>query len=142
MNSHLKTIVIWLVVIAAVVIGFQIFNTAGANKRTLTQSDFYEKVAAGEVMEVSVSGDAVGYEITGKLRTGREPRGKGAAPAGFKTYILKDEKLMETLRAQGVDVKAEKPRDNGFFSLLIMWAPLLLFLGVWRAARSPRACCW
>ena len=33
MNANLKTIVIWFVVIAAVVIGYQIFNTASAQRQ-------------------------------------------------------------------------------------------------------------
>ena len=129
MNSHLKTIVIWLVVIAAVVIAFQIFSTAGAARTTLSESDFYEKVRLQEIAQVTVTGDQVGFEIEGKLRPG--PNQKPNSAPTFKTYILKDDELMNTLRAQGVQVKAEKPRDNGMFSLLIMWAPLLLIIGIW-----------
>ena len=44
MNSHLKTSVIWLVVSAAVVIGDQIFSTAGAGREPLDQSEFYNEV--------------------------------------------------------------------------------------------------
>ena len=38
MNSHLETIVIWLVVIAAVVIGYQIFNKASAQQQALDEA--------------------------------------------------------------------------------------------------------
>ena len=53
MNAHLKTIVIWLVVIAAVVIGYQIFSTAGGQRKPLKQSEFYEYI---EQDQVEVSG--------------------------------------------------------------------------------------
>ena len=71
MNSHLKTIVIWLVVIAAVVIGYKIFDTASTQRQHLDQTSFYEAVADGEVQEVTITGDSVGYEIRGKLRAAR-----------------------------------------------------------------------
>ena len=130
MNSHLKTIVIWLVVIAAVVIGYQIFNTASGQRQPLDQSSFYEALEDGQIQEVTITGDQVGFEIKGKFsapRTG--PAGKPIN--AFTTYIVKDEGLVEELRAKGVAVKAEKPRDGSIFSMLFMWAPLLLFLGVW-----------
>ena len=69
MNSHLKTIVIWLVVIAAVVIGYNIFSAASTAKQPLEQSSFYAAVENGEVSEVTITGDQVGYEITGRFKT-------------------------------------------------------------------------
>ena len=130
MNSHLKTIVIWLVVIAAVVIGFQIFNTASGQHQQLDQSEFYAQVEAGEIQEITITGDQVGFEIKGKFKSAHATP-NGQTYHNFKTYIVKDEELLKRLRDAGVAVKAEKPRDSSFFSLLIMWAPLLLFLGVW-----------
>ena len=45
MNSHLKTIVIWLVVIAAVVIGYKIFDSANTQSQQMEASLFYEYLA-------------------------------------------------------------------------------------------------
>ena len=129
MNAHLKTIVIWLVVIAAVVIGYQIFSTAGAGRQPLHQSEFYGEVSAGNIKEITITGDEVGYEVKGRFKTPR------SGPTGeiktFSTYIVKDEDLMRTLRQSGVAIKAEKPKDGSFVSTLLMWSPMLLFLGVW-----------
>jgi cell division protease FtsH len=130
-NSHLKTIVIWLVVIAAVVIGYQIFSTASAQRQQLDQSEFYDRVHAGEVAEVKISGDSIGYEIEGKFKKAQQTGTAMQPTTTFTTYVVKDEKLLEMLRDAGVAIKAEKPRDGSVFSMLIMWAPLLLFLGVW-----------
>ena len=130
MNSHLKTIVIWLVVIAAVVIGYQIFNTASAQNRHLDQSDFYRHMEDGAIQEVTVTGDVVGFEIQGKFKS-PVAIGAGKQITHFKTYIVKDEDLIKNLRAQGVTIKADKPRESGFLSMLLMWSPMLLFLGVW-----------
>ena len=130
MNSHLKTIVIWLVVIAAVVIGYKIFDTASSQRQHLDQTSFYQAVADGDVQEVTITGDGVGFDIRGKLgeaRTG--PTGQPIK--NFTSYILEDDELAETLQKHGAIVKVEKPRDSSFLALLLTWSPMLLFLGVW-----------
>ena len=99
MNSHLKTVVIWLVVLAAVVIGWQIFSTAGTQRQQLDQSDFWTQVDQGRVKEVVVTGDPVGYEIVGKFKEPQPVAPSGQSVASFKTYVMKDEKLLELLRA-------------------------------------------
>jgi cell division protease FtsH len=128
-NSHLKTIVIWLVVIAAVVIGYQIFSTATGGRQPLDQTEFYNEVAAGNIREIKITGDQVGYEVEGKFKTPRQ--GPAGEIKSFTTYIVQDEELMKTLRESGVAIKAEKPSDGSVLSSLLMWAPMLLFLGVW-----------
>ena len=130
MNSHLKTIVIWLVVIAAVVIGYQIFDSAAKQSRQLDQTSFYAHVERQDIEEVTITGDSVGYEVRGRFKTPQP--GRGSQPiTNFTTYIVKDEDLIKSLHAQGVNVTAEKPRDNSFLALLLTWSPMILFLGVW-----------
>ena len=127
MNSHLKTIVIWLVVIAAVVIGYKIFETANSQSRQMEASTFYEYLADDQIDKVTITGDAVGYQIRGTL-IGTPP---DRSSANFTTYVVKDEELPRTLREKGVKVTAEPPRDGSFLTLLLTWSPMLLFLGVW-----------
>jgi cell division protease FtsH len=129
-NSHLKTIVIWLVVIAAIVIGYQVLSAAGSQKETLDQSEFYDRVAAGDVKEVVITGDSIGYEIQGKFKAPKAGA-MGQPVAGFKTYAVKDESLLKMLRDKGIKVEAKKPSDSSFLTLLLTWSPMLLFLGVW-----------
>ncbi len=130
MNSHLKTIVIWLVVIAAVVIGYQIFDTASNTRRQLDQTAFYRAVEAGEISELTITGDEVGFEIRGKFKN-NQPSSNGRPIKTFSTYVVKDDQLLSDLRAQGVKITSEKPRDSSMFGLLLMWSPMVLFLVVW-----------
>jgi len=130
LNAHLRTIVIWLVVIAAVVIGYQIFSTASRQSGPLNQSEFYDYVAQGVIEEVTISGDQVGFDITGKFKT-PVPSETGPPITSFTTYIVQDEELPKTLIEQGVIVIAEKPQDGSFLTMLLTWSPMLLFLGVW-----------
>jgi cell division protease FtsH len=129
-NAHLRTIVIWLVVIAAVVIGYQIFSTASRQSGPLNQTEFYDFVAQGVIESVTISGDAVGYEISGKFKS-PIPSETGPPITSFTTYVVKDEELAKTLTEQGVVVTAEKPQDGSFLTMLLTWSPMLLFLGVW-----------
>src|SRR6185295_6238416 len=129
-NSHLKTFVIWLVVIAAAAIGYQIFNTAGAQSQALDQSEFYNEVASGNVKEVAVTADTGGYEIKGRYKTPRTSS-SGQPVKAFTTYVIKDETLMKDLRTAGVTIKADKASDSTFLTMLISWSPMLLIVGVW-----------
>jgi len=122
--------VIWLVVIAAVVIGYQIFSTASRQTGPLNQSEFYDYVAQGVIEEVTISGDQVGYEITGKFKN-PIPSETGPPITAFTTYIVQNEELSKTLTEQGVTVIAEAPDDGSFLTMLLTWSPMLLFLGVW-----------
>jgi len=131
LNSHLKTIVIWLVVIAAVVIGYKIFDTASASRQQMDQSAFYTALEDGEIKEVTITGDNVGFEIRGRFKSPRRSSETGKALTSFTTYIVKDDDLVKQLQQHGVLVKAEKPHDSSFLALLLTWSPMLLFLGVW-----------
>jgi len=132
LNSHLKTLVIWLVVIAVLVVGYQIFSNAAGPARDLGQSEFYAAVDNGDIEDVKITGDAFGYEIEGKFRAAAARTDSAGRPIkGFKTYVVKDEDLLRELREKGVTVHATPPRDGSFLATLLMWSPMLLFLGVW-----------
>ena len=132
MNSHLKTIVIWLVVIAAVVIGYKIFDTASSQRQQMDQSDVLRgRRRRRDRQEVTITGDAVGYEIRGKLRSATRPdppvsRSRTSRPTSSRT-----KSCSRRCARRACMVKAEKPRDGSFLALLLTWSPMLLFLGVW-----------
>jgi len=128
-NPRLRIIVIGLVVITAAAIGYGIFSAASNQRQRLDQSDFYEAVAEGQVEEVLITADSIGYEIQGKLHSDDSTPG-GQSIRKFTTYVLKDEDLPEMLRERGVLVKARKPQRDSLFSVLGLWIPMLLFLGI------------
>jgi len=129
-NNHLRTILVWLVFLGVVVIAYQIFATASEQRKDLDTSEFYKLVDAGEIQEVNVSGDAVGYDIQGKFKTPQTTSANQQVP-NFRVYTVKDEALMKTLRDKGVVVKAKKPADNSLISMIFMWSPILILVVVW-----------
>ena len=130
MNNHLKTVLVWLVFLGVVVIAYQVFATASAQREDLNASELYKLVDSGEIQEVTVSGDAVGYDIQGKFKNPRLSA-SGQNVTNFHVYTVKDDALMKTLRDKGVVVKAKKPTDNSMLALLITWAPLAVLVVVW-----------
>jgi cell division protease FtsH len=129
-NNHLRTILVWLVFLGVVVIAYQIFATASEQRKDLDTSEFYKLVDAGEIQEVSVSGDAVGYDMQGKFKT-PQLTSTGQSVPNFRVYTVKDEALMKSLRDKGVVVKAKKPTDNSLLSMVFMWSPILILVVVW-----------
>ena len=121
MNQHVKTILVWVVILVALVVVIRFFSQGSEVRTTLTQTEFYRRLDAGKVAEVTITGDEFGYQIQGKLEDG----------TGFSTYTVKDEKLLAHLREKGVAIRAERPRDGTFLVSLLSWAPMLLFIGVW-----------
>ena len=130
MNNHLRTILVWLVFLGVVVIAYQIFASASAQRKDLDSSEFYRLVEAGEIQEAIVAGDAVGYDIQGKFKT-PQLTATGQQVPNFRVYIVKDESLMKTLRDRGVVIKAKKPADNSMLSMIFMWSPILILVVVW-----------
>ncbi len=130
MNNLLRTILVWAVFLGVVVIAYQIFATASEQRKDLDTSEFYKLVDAGEIQEVSVSGDAVGYDIQGKFKAPQLTT-TGQQVPNFRVYTVKDEALMKTLRDKGVVVKAKKPADNSLLSMIFMWSPILILVVVW-----------
>ncbi len=82
-------------------------------------SDFVEDVEKGRVRSVTIKGDTISGEFTDR-----------ADP--FKVVAPKDEGLIDILRKNGVNIKAEKSDEEPwyylFFSSIL---PLLVFVGIW-----------
>ena len=96
----------------------------------VSYSFFYEQVEAGNVAEVT----SVEDEITGsfKKQVTYPPRGKNAAQViDFRTQrpAFSDDKLVQTLMDQGVEVTAEPEQGPSLFAqLLVGFGPTLLFI--------------
>ena len=129
MGSQLKTILIWLVVFAALIVGYQVISTASGASKPMDQTAFYDQVLADNVKEITLTGDRVGYEVEGEFfKPVMGPRDQNIEQ--FKTYVI-DEGLVALLREHGVAITSNKPNDGSFLTLLLTWSPMLLFLGVW-----------
>ena len=126
MNQHVKTILIWIVIICIVAVAIRLFTNPDIGVEKIEQSDFYKLVDAGTVADITITGDMVGFAIKGHYKE-KTTAGKDS----FTTYIVKDDSLLKKIREANITVKAERPKDPSYIYSLISYAPLLLLVGMW-----------
>jgi ATP-dependent Zn protease len=105
LNQHVKTILIWVVIISIVLILIRVFTANDLGSERIEQSVFYSKVDEGKIASVTMTGDAVGFSVKGQYKE-RTPNNKD----GFTTYIVKDEALLKKMRDQGSRSRPRSPR--------------------------------
>ncbi|MFQ5766470.1 MAG: ATP-dependent zinc metalloprotease FtsH [Acidobacteriota bacterium] len=126
MNSTVRNITLWVVILVVAYVVFRIFSGPIIGEQSVQETRFYEMLEKGQIASVTIVPSEAGYNITGKLR--ESIPGKGNR---FETYILKNENLSEILRKKGVQVSSKKPNDGNYLLTLLSWAPMLLIIGVW-----------
>ncbi len=108
-------VVLFLLVLAL----FNLFgvNTSTLNANTLSYSEFMRRVEAGEVTAVVLDGEQIVIRgVDGKQYLTVKPAG---------------EDIAEKLIANGVEVKVERQEQSGIMSMIGVWLPFLLLIGVW-----------
>ena len=129
MNSRVRTILIWVILIGGLLILYKILAAPSIGVEKLDQSQFYDLIQENKVKNVKIVGDGsgTGYDITGTY----SEKDAGGKDKQFSTYIVKDESLAGMLRQKGIAIKAEKPKDGSYWTLILTWAPMLLLFGFW-----------
>jgi cell division protease FtsH len=118
MNPFYKNLALWMVIGLVVVLLFNVFG--GLTEKSTFEpnySDFLKNVEAGRVESVTIRGNLV----TGKLKDGGE----------FRTYIVDSPDFVKTLRDRNVRISVRPIDQNPWYSILISWFPMILFIGVW-----------
>ena len=112
-----KNFVLWVVIAAVLMMVFQNFQTVGHGKE-YSYSEFISQVESGQVDRVTISGQTISGTMTGGET--------------FETILpAYDDKLMDTLLNNNVQVVGEKPEKQGFFTqLLLASLPILIILAV------------
>ncbi|MBI5562121.1 MAG: ATP-dependent metallopeptidase FtsH/Yme1/Tma family protein [Deltaproteobacteria bacterium] len=118
MNQFYKNIAMWLIIIATVVLMFNLISYKQPGSDKVVFSDFIQEVEKGGVSEVVIQGN----DLSGKLKDGR----------AFKTYAPFYPDLVTKLRDSGVKISAEPVSEGmSWGSLLASWLPMALIIGVW-----------
>jgi cell division protease FtsH len=117
----MKKLLIFLTIITA--IGLIVYSIFSRNlpdydpHYDISYSDFIEDIRGKAVTEVTINGNYV---------DGRRQNG-----TRFTTYNPNDMRMIDELLEYGVKIKVEKPPvQSTFMSILISWAPTLLFIAV------------
>ena len=120
MNDLAKNLVVWLIVAVVLIAVFQNFSANAPAAGELSYNQFIEEVKADRVKAVTIADN--GIEITGVRKDGSE----------FNSAAPQDDKLMDTLFANGVQIVQEKPPGRSLLlSILFNFLPVLLIIGFW-----------
>jgi cell division protease FtsH len=121
-NSTVKTVVFWLVILLSAVLLFEVVRagSAGQKDKEINFSEFMTDVDQGNVREVTVTG----MEVRGKYRNDNS-QFHTTVPANYPDMI-------KTLRDKGVNINI-RDISNGSWPLQLLgtWAPLVLLAALW-----------
>jgi len=120
-NSTVKTVVFWLVIVLSGVLLWQVVKGAnsGAKERDFTFSEFLSNVDQGNVSEVTI----VGQEVHGKLKNDK---------ASFRTTVPTSyPDMYKELRDKGVNITVKNAEGGGWPTWLLNLAPFILLGALW-----------
>ncbi len=117
--GNARNIAFWVVLFLLVL---ALFNMFGGGQTTsasgnLSYSEFIQKVEADEVNSVTLDGERV-------LITGTDGK-------RYVTIKPEGEDVSDRLLAKNVDVQVQAQEQSGFFSLISLWLPFLVLIGIW-----------
>jgi cell division protease FtsH len=115
-----KNMALWVVILVMILMLVTMLRQTQPETPPLPYSEFLAKIETGEIESVEIE---EGGNITGGYTNGGE----------FTTFTpVVDGELLAQLKAQNVKIEA-RPKEEGSFwrQILIMWFPLVLFIGLW-----------
>jgi cell division protease FtsH len=120
-NSTVKTVVFWLVIVLCAVLLWQVVTSSknSMKEADVSFSQFMADVEAGKVKEVTITGT----EVRGKLSDGT---------SAFKTTVPSNyPDMFKTLREKGVNINIKDVQSGSWPTWLLNFAPLILLGALW-----------
>ena len=117
--GNVRNIAFWVVLFLLIVALFNLFsgNQTTTASRTVSYSDFIQRVDQGEVKSVTLDGERV------MVRANDGSQFIAIKPAG--------EEVTDRLISKGVEVRAEAQESSGIMSLVSIWLPFIVLIGIW-----------
>jgi cell division protease FtsH len=119
-NSTVKTVIFWLVIVLSAFLLYQVVKGANSGQKDAEKNftQFLSDVNQGAVQEVTISG----MEVRGKYRDGK----------GFHTTVPANyPDMYKTLQDKGVSVNVRDISGGGWPSWLFNLAPIILLAALW-----------
>ncbi len=110
---------LWIVILVMILLLVTMLRQTQTETPPLPYSEFLAKIETGEIESVVIEEG----NVTGRFTNGGE----------FTTFApVVTEDLLGRLHAQSIQIEA-RPKEEGSFwrQILIMWFPLVLFIGLW-----------
>jgi cell division protease FtsH len=117
--GNARNIAFWVVLFLLVLALFNLFsgNQTTTSSRSLSYSDFIARVDAGDVTSVTLDGERVSV----RTKDGGQ----------FVTIKPQGEDVSNRLIDRGVEVRVEPQEQSGLLSLVSLWLPFLVLIGIW-----------
>jgi cell division protease FtsH len=117
--GNARNIAFWVVLLVLILALFNLFSGGQStmSQRTVSYSDFIARVDAGEIASVTLDGEVI--------------MARGKDGKDFSVIKPQGEDVTDKLIAQDVEVMAKAQEQSGFFSLLSLWLPFLVLIGIW-----------
>ena len=117
--GNARNLAFWVVLLLLVLALFNMFSSSqiGSTSAPVSYSEFMQRVGSGSVAAVTLDGEDM--RVTGK--------------DGAHYVVIKPvgEEVTDKLIAQGIDVRAESQKESSILSLLSVWLPFIVLIGVW-----------
>jgi cell division protease FtsH len=119
-NSNIKTLVFWVVLICVAVLLFTVVKTGQSPKETqISFTEFLQKVEDKQVAEVTITGS----EVHGVYQNKQ---------LGFSTFIpVNYPTLYDLLRTNNVVTHFKSESSNSWLGILLNASPFIVLLGFW-----------
>ncbi len=122
MNSTMRQVIFWVVVIAGAILLYRFFQNPSANQPVqLSYSELVEKVESRQVATAVIDRE----KVNGKL----------ASQANYTTklgneFVARD--LADSMKKSGVKVEFDPSSSSGLWAnMLVMYAPFVLIIAFW-----------
>jgi len=120
MNSVVKTILFWTVIVVSAFLLWQVVRTGGTAQAVpeISYSEFLARVASGQVSKVTIAGSVV--------------RGSGAKGGSFRVIAPSNQTAMlDALQQHGVDIWFKETAEHVWPNWVLNLAPLILLAALW-----------
>lgn len=121
-NKYLRTIILVIVAVIALIVGLDRLTNAGDTPARLTYTDFFHRVEDNQVASVTISG----HDAYGELKKGPSTHFAVTVPDG-------DTSLIGALRAHNVDVTFDSQGGSPILSMVLQSIVPLILMGAFLA---------
>lgn len=119
MSKFFRNVGFYLLIVVVAIWIIDYYSSNNEPKTDITYSNFMKQVQQDDVKSVTIIDNTI---VKGKLKSGAE----------FSTIAPRDGKLIETLQARDVEIKAELPPQPPWWTTILSSVlPMLLIVGLW-----------
>jgi len=123
LNSTLKSLLFWMVLVVVGVLIWNFSQTFRPSPTEISFSTFLDRVDEGKVISVVMTGNQITGKISSATANGTED---------FRTYAPPQyDQLANLLEEKQVKIEARPETTSPWATLLYSWAPILLMIGFW-----------